>query len=266
MKCDGVQAALSAYVDKELFSVQAQKIEEHLRSCADCSNSYRELSQLGNSIKSSNIRYAAPTHLRQCMLGGLRENTNKSYHWFRFLSALAYTFPALLVGLAIGWATTSHLNTQQIQGDQVRSLLSAHIRSLMVDHLTDIASSDSHTVKPWFHGRLDFSPPAHDLTQHGYPLIGGRLEYVAERSAAALVYRHRQHTINLFVWPKSLPVVSTKSARYNGYNIIHWDDGHLSYWAISDLNIADLEHFRGLLNDKTSPKYEREKGITNGAS
>jgi hypothetical protein len=70
----------------------------------------------------------------------------------------------------------------------------------------------------------------------------------------------------LFVWPKSLPVVSTKSARYNGYNIIHWDDGHLSYWAISDLNIADLEHFRGLLNDKTSPKYEREKGITNGAS
>jgi len=254
MKCDKVQVALNAYVDKELSSVQVQEIEAHLHSCANCGDSYRELTQLKAAIKSSNIRDSAPTHLRKRVSDTIREHKQEPHRRFGNLTWLAYSFPALVLGMAIGWAAVSHLNALQIQDIQTQSLVSAHVRSLMADHLIDIASSDSHTVKPWFHGRLDFSPPVEDLTQYGYPLLGGRLDYVAEQLAAALVYRHRQHKINLFISPKSRITIKKDSTEYNGYNIIHWDDGHLSYWAVSDLNRTDLEHFKELLNGKASPE------------
>ncbi|MEE9397267.1 MAG: hypothetical protein V3V31_09675, partial [Methylococcales bacterium] len=169
-----------------------------------------------------------------------------------FTNKLAYSIPGLLFGVLLSWATMSYLDTQQDRDTLLQSLTSAHIRSMMVNHLTDIASSDTHTVKPWFHGQLDFSPPVIDLTSQGYPLIGGRLEYLSNGSAAALVYRHRQHTVNLFIQPKSAQTFRIQSTPHKGYNIINWDDDLLSYWAVSDLNLSDLGDFQKLLTDKIS--------------
>ena len=134
-------------------------------------------------------------------------------------------------------------------GDQVASeVVSAHIRSLMAPAPTDVPSSDHHTVKPWFNGRIDLSPPVTDLAAQGYPLIGGRLDYLNRRPVAALVYKRHQHVINLFVMPADGGVVPAKaSASLNGYNLRHWRDGALRFWAVSDLNAGELADFERLV-------------------
>jgi anti-sigma factor RsiW len=120
----------------------------------------------------------------------------------------------------------------------------------MADHLTDVASSDQHTVKPWFHGKLDFAPPVDDFAGDGFPLIGGRLDYLDHRSVAALVYRHAQHPINLFVYPADGPDMAPVASVETGYNILHWRSGGMDFWAVSDVNAAELADFEKLLRQK----------------
>ena len=125
----------------------------------------------------------------------------------------------------------------------MNELISSHVRSLQVNHLSDVVSSDQHTVKPWFNGKLDFSPPVIDLASQEFPLLGGRIDYVSDRTVAVLVYRHNQHPINLYIWPSADINVAPRVQSRRGYHLIHWALGGMNFWAVSEMGTNELELF-----------------------
>jgi len=155
---------------------------------------------------------------------------------------------ASLAVVALGtWQLASTRTEGAALGEQV---LASHVRSLMPGHLTDVVSSDLHTVKPWFNGKLDFSPPVYDFAGKGYPLIGGRLDYVGDRPVAALVYGRRQHLINVFIWPVSRGTAGRPQATTRqGYHLLHWNTPEFAYWVASDLGLAELDEFARMLRE-----------------
>ena len=160
---------------------------------------------------------------------------NWEYAGLGFACGVALSVTALLIA--------GHANdVDALQGE----LTGNHIRALMASHLTDIASSDQHTVKPWFQGKLSYAPPVKDLSAEGFPLVGGRLDYLSERTVAALVYGRRNHLINVFVWPASGTKISEEGVR-QGYNVMHWYGGGMQYWAVSDVSAAELRVLSQLL-------------------
>jgi anti-sigma factor RsiW len=164
----------------------------------------------------------------------------------RTLQRLAYA-AGLIVAVSTGWmgnryltASGENANAQRVL---VASLVDTHVRSLMADHLTDVLSSDHHTVKPWFAGKVDFAPFVPELQAQGFPLIGGRVEVVSGHTAAALVYGRGLHKINLFIWPAAAADAGPPAAWYNGYALVHWTDRGLTYWAVSDAAASELSAF-----------------------
>src|SRR5205085_12170745 len=134
-------------------------------------------------------------------------------------------------------------------------LIASHVRSLMASHLTDVTSSDQHTVKPWLDAKLDFAPPVVDLSQQGFPLVGGRLDYLDNRPVAAMVYQRRKHFINLFVWPTGAGAAKTmKTISRQGYQLLHWLDSEFNYWAVSDISERELQEFKQLFEEQVAPR------------
>jgi anti-sigma factor RsiW len=255
MDCLEAQALMHGYLDKELDIIRAIAVEEHLRACTACQETYHAHDAARSAIQEHATYYRAPDHLRERIRSALPRATKHktttgtlSLTWFNFSASLAFA-AVLAMGLTLYLALPS-----QKEGltDEV---IAAHVRSLMVDHLADIASSDQHTVKPWFNGKLNFSPPVTDLATQGFPLAGGRLDYIHDRPAAALVYRHRQHVINLFLWPAvQQENVSPQTLSRQGYNLVHWRQGGIEFWAISDLNLPELRQLVALLEGDTVVK------------
>ena len=235
---------LEAYVDGELDLVRSLEMERHLSECEDCSATVKSHRALQSALGDASLYFETPKHLEGRVRADLREaatpsKTARPFGW-RWL-ALAASLPSMAI-LAGALMVMSRTPSDRDLLNQ--EIVSAHVRSLMADHLTDVPSSDQHTVKPWFNGRLDFSPEVRDLSRDGYPLVGGRLDYLSRRSVAALVYQRRQHSINVFIWPEqngSGAAAGETSVR--GYNLIRWSRSGTSYSAVSDLNLAELREF-----------------------
>ena len=260
--------------DRELDLVRATEIESHLSGCRACSQAYENIRTLGSALKSADLYFKAPAQLKSRIresLGAENKDTStlqrlaasKSdeggpnalpsrsqtkagptlfwWHWLKWGIPIAGTaLIALLVATgSIGPSTDGRL---------AQEVTASHLRSLMATHLTDVLSSDQHTVKPWFAGKVDFAPPVKDLAAQGFPLVGGRLDYLEDRPVAALVYQRNEHKINLFIWPATSSANTTKKpAVRRGCNLIHWNESGMTFWAISELNPAELREFADLL-------------------
>jgi len=250
MECTESHSKMSALVDGELDAWSAQQLTQHLAHCPDCAKACEQLLALRAAVSQHGMRHAAPAALQQRLHQALQEEPKESkasprqrkwtrlpWAWINFGVACAST-AALAVTLALYLSVPS--DAERLD----QEIMASHFRSLMPDHLADVASSDQHTVKPWFSGKLDFSPPVVDLAQAGFPLVGGRLDYIKERPVAALAYRRHQHVLNLYVWPDQAqrdapPRLTAKQ----GYHLIRWSRSGMEYRLISDLNVPELMDF-----------------------
>jgi anti-sigma factor RsiW len=244
MTCRETKNLLNAYVDGELDSAGSLGVEKHVQGCASCLTDVENLHALASAIENGGLRFTAPQRLKTNVQAAISEAnpapTRSIFNW-RWASAVAAA--VLIVFVSMQWLRPS-------QEMLVNEIVSSHVRSMMANHITDVASSDRHTVKPWFGGKLDYSPPVKDLTEQGFRLVGGRLDYVDSRPVAALVYQRSQHLINLFVWPSNNTVTKQEDQlTRQGYNLIHWTQSGMSYWLVSELNLAELGECARLLKE-----------------
>jgi len=249
--CESEGRLLEAYFDGELDLVRTVEFEEHLKTCPDCARELSEQQAMRQSLRSSNLYERAPeglrTRIRAELPGGEVQRKLIPMPRRTVIEWLAVA-AAIVIAIFLGARVIPNVGGQR-QADLVaQEIVAGHIRSLQPGHLFDVQSTDQHTVKPWFDGKLDFTPPVVDLAPAGFPLVGGRLDYVDGRPVAALVYQRRLHFINLFVWPltesqNSAPVPQVRE----GYNILHWAQGGMNFWAVSDLAGDELQTFANLI-------------------
>ena len=237
--CPDRTMLLHALLDDELDAVNAAACEAHLRDCAGCAAEMDRLRTLRTTLEDPALRYTAPASLRASIDAAIPANDDPVRSPSRFAWASAGAGMAAAAALLL---TVALPHPQASNDDIARQLVSGHVRSLLANHLVDVVTSDQHVVKPWFNGRIDFSPATPDLKAQGFPLVGGRLDYIGGRVVPAIVYRRRLHTINLFAWPVGGPAPTTTTAP-DGYHLHHWQQGGLDYWAVSDVGDGDLAAF-----------------------
>jgi len=242
MTCESVKSAAGAYLDEELDAGIAAQVREHLAGCGDCAEAHAQQLALRANIEKNAPYCHAPAGLRDRIHTAVRQAGRQSPKPWPWIAMAA----GILLAVSIAWNVA--LLRPRAAGELVaEDVLSSHVRSLMGAHLLDVPSSDQHTVKPWFNGKLDFSPDVRDFAAQGFPLIGGRVDYVGGRAVAALVYQRRRHVINLFTWPSRGPDTPAELTR-NGYHALYWNRAGMAWWAVSDLNTAELRRFENLYN------------------
>jgi anti-sigma factor (TIGR02949 family) len=250
MRCEEIRSRLDAYVDGELADTERELIGEHLVDCPECGPEAASLERLRAGIRQTALTHRAPEGLRaQVHFALRREAAARARPVMPVPGWLAYA-ASILLAVAVGSGGTWLITGERQEDVVANELIDSHLRSLLGNHLTDVASSDQHTVKPWFTGRSDVSPPAVDLAAQGFPLVGARLDLIAGRPVPALVYRRHAHVINLFVLPASrrdLPATVTR----NGYTLLHWGDGDLGFWAVSDATASELGEFERVFRAAT---------------
>jgi mycothiol system anti-sigma-R factor len=273
MNCEQATDLMDGYLDGELDPITSQAIEQHLRDCRNCEQAYKAHTALTHAISRGAPYYKAPRELRERIQSSLQEEIAKqpartvapdaapliakkqpeprsivfgaSWKWLALAAAIVFA-------AVIAWNVLPGLQRPDAEQFLATQLIASHVRSLMANHLADVPSSDQHTVKPWLDAKLDFAPPVVDLTSAGFPLIGGRLDYLDNRPVAALIYQRRKHFINLFVWPASDASrrTASKEMSHQGYHLLHWIEGDFNYWAVSDVNKEDLQNFQHLFEEQ----------------
>jgi anti-sigma factor RsiW len=251
MNCPEMRELLDGYLDGELDLVRSLEAEQHLKDCPACRSQYEAQQALRKVVVERSQYFEAPPALQRRVREAVRRDARSEAPRARWRWNLGRLWPRLLVPLAaaalvllfaVPWLAQPSAESRLAQ-----AVLSAHIRSLMTEHMTDVASSDQHTVKPWFNGKVTFSPPVVDLSAQGFPLVGGRLDVVEDQPVAALVYQRRKHFINLFIWPSNRSgSAREKALTQRGYNLVRWTKADMEFWAVSDLSRDDLEEFARL--------------------
>src|SRR5437588_1431519 len=273
MNCEEATKLMDGYLDSELDPITSQKIEQHLRECPKCDQAYKIHSSLIRVIGNATPYYKVPAELREQIQSSLRDAVGAKDKGGSgqpgqlsvprpqgerrpVLSQVPWNWLALAATIMLGALITAVFlprmrppNADQFLATQ---LIASHVRSLMANHLTDVPSSDQHTVKPWLDAKLDFAAPVVDLSGEGFPLIGGRLDYLDNHPVAALIYQRRKHFINLFIWPATSGATDAqKTMTRQGYHLLHWVDPDFNYWAVSDVGEADLQGFKQAFKEQT---------------
>jgi len=239
MTCDEAEILLHALIDGELDAGHAREVEDHVAGCPRCAAALRDYREMSKAVAGADLRYKAPLELRRRIEASLPQAKVPSRR-------------AVLRGFAMGSAVSAiaatGLGAIVLRSDdeaRIKSeIVSAHLRSLQAGHLTDVISTDQHTVKPWFNGKLDVAPPVVDLTAQDFTLVGGRLDYVDAHAIGAIVYRRRLHVVNLFVaQTASAEPRAARTETFQGFNIRSWSEGGLNFWAVSDLAADELAEF-----------------------
>jgi anti-sigma factor RsiW len=253
MNCRECFDYIDAYIDNELDVTATIAVQQHVRDCHRCQQLLEARKAVGALLDNPQLSFAVPDSLLgkvQTALPVTRSEVKpRTRHrlvipWLSFPLALAATI-AVLLGLV--FLNQGGMFERPRGNTLAQEVISSHLRSLLAAHLLDVPSTDQHTVKPWFDGKLKFSPPVRDFAEHGFRLTGGRLDYFHGREVAALVYQRRLHVINLFIWPsESGGNTAAESFSKDGYNVSHWDHDGFAFWAVSDVNAEDLSAFAEL--------------------
>ncbi len=250
MDCEVIAKNLEAYVDGELTLSDRRDLEEHLDDCDACTSRLDNMRALQKLIRSADHRNA-PATLKRNIQKQMKDYTgedNKSTGWLGWIGIAG---GSLALGSLTTWIIMTFMLATSLPLQLVDEIISSHVQSLMVDHVTDVMSTDKHTIKPWFNGRIDYSPNIRNLESNGFELVGGRLDYIQGKAVSALVYKRREHIINFFVLNNTTDrsQLALNTIQRQGYNLIHWSSGRLDYWVISDLNEKELTEFTRLMSD-----------------
>lgn len=252
MNCDESLKLLDAYVDHELDLKSAIAVEKHTAECEKCSHALEQAQTLKHALKKEQLYHFAPDGLRARIANAVAQEGEIKHSQHEAAQRSKVSMSWLSFGLSLASVAVLALTLSLLLGRPSQDLrigeeiVSSHVRSLMEGHLMDVVSTDQHTVKPWFAGRLDYSPPVGDFSGQGYPLVGGRLDYIGHRPVSTLIYRHNKHIINVYVWPEHEPG-KAQSSTHQGFNLIKVDKAGMEFWIISDLNAQELEAFSNLL-------------------
>jgi anti-sigma factor RsiW len=255
MNCRDSAELVHAYVDDELDIATARQLDIHLQGCESCRNAAEAAKAVKVAVSNPALYHRAPADLRQRILESTRGGRVSKVNWFSQPSK-QWLWPSLAAAILIGfilYVSLYHPSDRTQFALEQQEILDSHIRSLQQPeetHLYDVKSTDQHTVKPWFDQHVDFSPPVKQLASEGFPLLGGRLDYIHDHPAAALIYGRAKHRINLFVWPQESGH-STSVDR--GFNLLHWSTNGMTFWAVSDLNSAELKQFEQLIRTGAAP-------------
>ena len=250
MTCEDARPLLDAHVDRELDVATDREVIRHLNECERCASEVESIRALKKALRESE-RAPAPEVLRRRIVKALGSSpvagaaqVTRTARWLPRSSAIA--IPAAIAALL-----ALLLMPRMFRVDQsdflVREVVAAHVRSTQVDHLTDVPSSDRHTVKPWFEGKIDFSPPVADFQAKTFKLVGGRVDYLDDRPVAALVYQHGPHLINVFIWPSDGSERAPSLLTRSGYNLDHFSHAGMNYWIVSDMGVDEMEKLAALL-------------------
>jgi anti-sigma factor RsiW len=255
MMCDDARLLLHAYLDNELDAAQSVAIDRHMQTCAACAALHTDYARLRQGFARASLYRRAPATLRNTWATEPHaQHATQVRRRPPVALAIAAGFIAALIVAAPAWWYTLHRDTSQTTVDEV---VSSHIRSMQPQHLMDVVSTDQHTVKPWFDGKLDFSPRVKDLADQGFPLAGGRLDVLDGHSVAALVYRRHLHVINLYQWPASASATAPNVTQWHGYAVIQWTDERMRFVAVSDISEDELRHFMLAFQDDATSSLMR---------